>query len=382
MPTDNPTTTLATTEPPRALADGDSVLVDLAAYGLEAPETAPTTETPEPTAPEPDTAPARETRSEPRARAEAGKGKGNLGRALAEARGETRQARDEAKRQEENAERWRRVAEQAQRLPAEPGIKFDWQAAGLTAEEKRQLIQEAREATDFGAPVEKVITAFERLLVQSNQRAAAQASAQIERHFHQREYFQQERAFIRDGHEDFHEVVRRSGIADLVQVDPVTLQRGPKFNPGVTDEIAKAENQPEAIYGIAKNLLGESYKPRDLGLRSEPGTATDSPSPPAARVTEPPASSAEPGVRPTAAEVEAERRGAREVAARVADNGAQPQRSVRTFTPAGAPAQKVLNEDYRKYLDEQWDKNPFGVRSLFDAQPALRDWYHARQRGG
>ena len=357
-PTETTTdTTQTTTEAPRALADGDTIEVDFGNLGLDAPDAEPPKAEPKP---EPE--PATEVQARPEGR------KGNLTKALKEERGENKQLRADR-------DRYKRLAEEARGGPvmAPPGVKLAWPTPGLSEQERNQIVAEARQATDFGQPTEKILGAVERLVAEREKRMQEHLSQQIEHTLRVREVARMERDFVRDGHTDYRDVTQRSGIFDMLAFDPATGKPGPRFNRRIAEEIAGADDQVAATYWIAKELLGEADDAR-------PARRTPDPEPDPERS---PSRRAEPTrSEPAKPEdlAEAERRGARDVVARVAENGAKP-RGVRTFTPAGAPQQVRLDEDYRKYLDGQWDKNPQAVMALFDKQPDLRDWYEGRRRG-
>ena len=360
------------TEAPRALADGDTIEVDFGDLGLDAPDSA--SPPAEPAKPDD---PALRSESTPR---ETGRDRGRVSstKALTKA---LRDERDDNKRLRDEREHYKRIAEQASRGRGhvEPGLRLAWNTPGLSAAERQQLIDEARRATDFGTPIEKVIDTFERRLAEFEQRSQQQITAQLDQQLRIREVAKMERDFIRDDHDDYRDVTRRAGIYDMTALDPTTGRPGPRFNREVAEAIGRADNPVEAAYWIAKELVGEAddHRPEVAPRRtSDPDDDPNPPPRPVSRRTDPTRS-----VPATPDDLaEAERRGAREVAARVADNGAKP-RGVRALTPAGAPQQTRLDEDYRKYLDAQWDKNPQGVMALFARNPGLQDWYEGRTRG-
>lgn len=357
-------TTRDTPEASGALPGEELAGLDLKAFGLDGIE--PGEERP------PAPAQASEERSEP----DGGRPrpKGDLRKALHEERGERRRAN-------ERAERYRQIAEEVTKRTAtqDPGLNLRGTVqpiqatpARLTPDQRRQLIESARGATDFGAPTEALLTTVEQLLAaQAEAQAAAiqgaleaQAIA-TERAHSERETARLERAFARD-YPDYADTVRRAGIGEMLSVDPRTGQRGPRFNLRVAEEIADADNPVEAAYFIAKGLLGQdiSHRPSASGRETD----SDSPSPsPSDRPTDrrPPATSERPAA--------AERRPA-PGSERVVDNGARP-RSVRDLPPAGAPQGMRLDDTFKAYLDGQWKKNPEGVLKLFGQRPDIQRWY-------
>lgn len=360
------------TEAPRALADGDTIEVDFGDLGLEAP--APASPPVEPAKPD---EPAPRSESTPR---ETGRDRGRVSPAKALTKA-LRDERDDNKRLRDEREYYKRIAEQASRGRGhvEPGLRLAWNTPGLSQAEREQLIREARQATDFGQPIEKVIDTFERRLAEFEKRSQQQITAQLDHQLRVREVAKMERDFIRAGHDDYRDVTQRAGIYDMASIDVATGRPGPRFNREVAEAIGRADNPVEAAYWIAKEMIGEADDLRADVAPQHPAAPDDDPSPdprPVSRRTDPPRSVP---ATPDAL-AEAERRGAREVAARVADNGAKP-RGVRALTPAGAPQQTRLDEDYRQYLDGQWDKNPKGVMALFARNPGLQDWYEGRTRG-
>lgn len=352
--------TVATTEAPRALADGDTVDVD-ADLGLAAlePESHPKVEPAEP-----------DRQARPTSRETKGR-QGNLGKALREEREEKRAIRAEA-------DQWKRVAEQALRgagRPADRAVNITWPQTGISADERRRLVDEAKNATDFGQPVERLLDAIERSAAEREKRIQEHLSRQLEHELRVREIRRQEREFVKAGHTDYRDVTQRSGVFELTQFDPVSGKPGPRFDRNVAEAIARADDPIEATYWIAKNLLGEA----DDESASHPEAADPRRAADPAPASTP--SRDRPRLQSTSTEdlVEAERRGAREVAARVADNGAKP-RGVRALTPAGTPARVQLNDEFAKHLDGLWDTRPFVVQKYLDEHPDIRDWYEGKRR--
>ena len=168
---------------------------------------------------------------------------------------------------------------------------------------------------------------------------------------------------------DYVDTVRRAGINAMIAIDPATGQRGPHYDERVARAIAEAaergENPVEAAYLLARGILGE-HRPSAPGRETETDPPAPAPAPsPSDRPTDRPAATSE---RPAPAE----RRPA-PVSERV-DNGARP-RSVRDLPPAGAPQGVRLDQNFKTYLDGQWNTNPEGVEKLFKQRPDIMRWY-------
>lgn len=64
---------------------------------------------------------------------------------------------------------------------------------------------------------------------------------------------------------------------------------------------------------------------------------------------------------------------------RVVDTSVRPK-TVRALQTAGAPQERRLDENFKTYLDQQWNKKPEAVLKLFQTRPDIRDWYEGRTR--
>ena len=227
----------------------------------------------------------------------------------------------------------------------------------ISDKEITDIRQQAEKATDLGMPAELVLRKVDERIQQAFQGLGPALDSMLR----QRELDRMEVTFVRR-HPDFYEKVQRSGLQQMLMIDPTTLQPMPGFNRRLADEVFSAENPHEAVYQIAKAMLGET---------TDDETEPVAPPPPAAPVAVVPQSIPAPA---PAEVVEAERRGARQVAERVATNLTKP-RGVRALSSAGEPPKVTLNEDFRKYLDTEYDRNPTKIRQFFAQNPDVKDWW-------
>jgi len=339
--------------------DGEPLSLDLKEFGLDGLEPA---ETP---APEKDERSERsDARSDARSEApDARRPKGDLRKALHEERAAKREAN-------QRAEHYRQIAEEVSKRTAshDPGLNLrgtvpEVAAPKLSAEQKQQLYAAVEQAASLGKSTEAVIDVVEKMFeghAAATKQAIHEHVVGLERTFRERETLRLERAFARD-YPDYGDTVRRSGIGELIAVDPRTGQPGPRYNPRIAQEIAQAENPVEAAYFIAKGLLGD-HRPSASGRDESPSPSddlsTDRPTDRRPAATDRPAS--------------AERRPA--PGSERVDHGARP-RSVRDLPPAGAPQGVRMDASFKAHLDQQWKKNPEGVMKLFAQRPDIQRWY-------
>ena len=227
----------------------------------------------------------------------------------------------------------------------------------ISDKEIAEIRQQAEKATDLGAPAELVL----RTVDQRIQQAFQSLGPTLEAMLRQRETARMEAAFVRR-HPDYYTTLQKAGIPQMLSFDPATGAPLPGFNRRLADELFTTDNPVEAAYQIAKAMLGET---------TDDETEPVAPSPPAAPVAAVPQSVPVPA---SAEVVEAERRGARQVAERVASNLTKP-RGVRALSSAGEPPKVVLNEEFRKYLDTEYDRNPEKIRQFFGKNPDVKDWW-------
>lgn len=176
---------------------------------------------------------------------------------------------------------------------------------------------------------------------------------------------------------DYEDTCRKAGIFEACQVGPdgqwqnAAIARAVYF-----DEAGHPRANPiEAGYELAHEILkGTGTEDSD-----EPTAAPASPAAVRAETVTAPAAPVAP-VPPAAAATtetiaDAERRGARQVAERVAETSTR-QRGISLLRGAGGgPPQVKLDEDLRRHLDE-WDrKDPVACGKWFDANPKIADWW-------
>lgn len=230
----------------------------------------------------------------------------------------------------------------------------------ISDKEIAEIRKEAEKATDLGAPAELVL----RTVDQRIQQAFQSLGPTLEAMLRQRETARMEAAFVRR-HPDYYTTLQKAGIPQMLSFDPATGAPLPGFNKRLADELFTTDNPVEAAYHIAKAMLGETTDDE-----TEPVV------PPPAPVAVVPQSVPAPA---PAEVVEAERRGARQVAERVATNLAKP-RGVRALSSAGEPPKVELTEAFRKQLDGLMEKD-FGKFDRFMKQnPEVDDWFMQRGR--
>lgn len=275
------------------------------------------------------------------------KGRGDLRKALHE-------ERSRAKFWKGQAEGLRKASEREQPLNV--------RAPRLDPAEVQKISEEAEKEVGFGRPVAKVLEVVDRQI-------QAMAVA-VEQSLRTQEFVRLERRFVRD-HPDYYETLQRAGIYQAVSINPSTRQpNDPRIAKLIYEE--GSDHPPEAAYYIAKSLLGEAVDEPVHDEPTRPGGPQQTLSPPPASPT-PPQVPQQP--QPDAV-VEAERRGARQVAERVIDNSSKPK-GIRVLRSAGAPPKIVLDEAFRRHLDSEMDRAPQEVMTFFDKNPAVRKWWES-----
>ena len=273
---------------------------------------------------------------------DARRSRGDLRKALHEERGRAKFWRDQA----EGLQRGRQQVQPLNLTSRGPRID---------AAEVAEVAREADKSVGFGEPVAKVLQLVDQKL--------QQMAVAVERGLREQEIQRLERRFVRD-HPDYYETLTRAGIYQAVGINPTTGQSNdPKIAKLIYEE--GSDHPPEAAYHIAKALLGETVTEETHPEPPGPGGSQPAPS------LLPPSSPVAPDVA-----LEAERRGARQVAERVIDNQSKP-RGIRVLRSAGVPPKIELNDELRLHLDREMDRNPSAVMTFFDKNPTVRKWWES-----
>ena len=174
-------------------------------------------------------------------------------------------------------------------------------------------------------------------------------------------------------HPDYLEKLDKSGVHKMLAMDDQGRPL-PGFNQKLAEEIANAENPALAAYEIALELLGETDDDDPAPSAAALAAATSTPATTNGHAAEP----AKPATIPDPV-VEAERRGARQVAERVVDNTTKP-RGIRGLSDAGAPPRIELNDAFRQQLDGLMARDIGKFDAFMAKNPDIDDWFMERGR--
>jgi hypothetical protein len=275
--------------------------------------------------------------------------------------------RIEAQRAEAHAKR----PQAARQIIETPAVAFDRTKA---KERAAKAAAEAAVGLDSFDAVARVTAekATDVVLEHAEQMFAAALKQEREAQFLQRQtdYEYELRQELAEDGIDFEDVIARSGLLPMIQVQAGRPVHPTSFDQTVHDLVYGSPNQAKTAYRLAVKRL--AYLERQQAPVA-PGAAVDddddTTSAPSAATA-----AAAPKSAPPAALAEAHRAGARHAIEAVNEHATKP-RGLRAFRNAGSPDRVALNEDLRRRLDRMADHDPEAFGEFIHKNPRIAKWW-------